>query len=564
MSRRRLPLVGLLAGALACGLEPVPTPADASPVAPIEAPASADVEPPSAPPGARPDPHGSDFAQEQLRRDLQTVVEELLADPEIGGVRLGAVEDMLTFYELREYAPAWIDVKGPTEAASRALARIESAVDHGLAPADYHVDALRGRVAAKSGYAIHTELLITDGLLLGAGHLLRGRIDPAELDPEWGIDRPKENVGRALHATLQRQSRDLFEDLGSHRLLYDRLLEARRRLVAVAEAGGWPKAASAGDEAAVRERLRISGDLTGDGSDPLAAALVAFQERHGLDPSGEVDPATLAALNVPVQGRIDQIDVNLERWRWLPKTTPPRVVVVNIAGYELYVIDGDQLKLRMLTAVGKRYRKTPVFDDVITHIVVNPTWSVPAKLARKDVVPKILRDRSLVEQKGFRVFKIENGTEREVDPSTVDWSRVGTKGHEYKLRQRAGPDNSLGQLKFMFPNRHNIYLHDTPHRGDFKKSRRAVSSGCIRLEKPIALAELLLEADPDWTEGRLQAALDSGRQQTIWLKQPVPVYLTYLTAWVRPDGTLQFRDDIYRRDRRLLTALRRAVGPAPR
>jgi murein L,D-transpeptidase YcbB/YkuD len=226
-----------------------------------------------------------------------------------------------------------------------------------------------------------------------------------------------------------------------------------------------------------------------------------------------------------------------------------------MADFRLDVIENEQTLMRMRTIVGKGYRRTPVFSEKITYLVINPYWHVPPNIAVKDKLPLIKKDSYYLAREHMRVFQGWGSDAKEFDPRTVDWSKVTAQGFKYRLVQDPGPWNALGRIKFMFPNRFNVYLHDTPSRELFKKTTRTFSSGCIRIEKPIDLAEYLLRGDSKWTREAILAAIDRQAERTIRLPEPIPLHLLYWTAWVDERGVVQFRDDIYGRDKRLAVAL---------
>jgi L,D-transpeptidase YcbB len=261
---------------------------------------------------------------------------------------------------------------------------------------------------------------------------------------------------------------------------------------------------------------------------------------------------------------VRQIIVNMERWRWMPDDLGARYLLVNLAGFELKVIEGGRTVLAMPVVVGQPYRSTPVFSDVMTYVVTNPYWHVPQTIAVEDILPKARRDPYHLIEQGIRVFRGRGGDAVEFDPRAVDWWGLGGQRFPFRLRQEPGPQNPLGRLKFMFPNEYEVYLHDTPSRGLFSRAVRANSSGCIRLADPIALAEYLLRDHPRLGQGGVRAVIESGRTLDFRLPEPVPIHLTYSTAWVDERGAVQFRDDIYGRDARLREALFPTVRVADR
>lgn len=290
---------------------------------------------------------------------------------------------------------------------------------------------------------------------------------------------------------------------------------------------------------------------------------MSFQSRHGLAADGVVGAKTLAAMNVPLEMRVQQLEANLERWRWLPRELGERHVRVNIPGFQLEVRDAGRVVLDMKVVVGRRVRSTPVMSDTIRYLVLNPTWDVPPNLAVQDKLPEIRKNPGYFTEQGIQVLHGWGSDERAIDPTTVDWQAVTPKGFPYHLRQTPGSKNALGRVKFMFPNRWNIYIHDTPSRELFANPERAASSGCIRAERPVDLAAVLLEGAPDWTREALEAAIATGRTRTVTLPTPVPVHVEYWTGWVDDEGHVQWRTDIYDRDKALIAALSGHNSPKP-
>ena len=266
--------------------------------------------------------------------------------------------------------------------------------------------------------------------------------------------------------------------------------------------------------------------------------------------------ATRAELNVSVERRVEQLELNLERWRWLPQDLGRRHIIVNIAAFELEVVEDEAVVLAMRVVVGRPYHNTPVFSDTMRYIVLNPYWEVPRKIAVQEILPRIKRDPSYLAREKLRVFKGWGLEAREVDPATVNWSAITPANFPFRLRQDPGPLNALGRVKFVFPNKFNVYLHDTPSRQLFEKTQRDFSHGCIRIQKPIDLAVYLLRQDPRWNRDALLRALDKAVDRSVPLPEPIPIHLLYWTAWADGDGTIQFRPDIYGWDAPLLGAMR--------
>ena len=303
---------------------------------------------------------------------------------------------------------------------------------------------------------------------------------------------------------------------------------------------------------ALRKRLQAEGfnapaDAATMYDDATVAAVRAFQQRHGLSADGVIGAGTLALLNVPVSARINTLRLNQERVRWVFHDLGPQFVVVHIAGFQAAYLDHGKRRWVGRVIVGKPFRQTPLFKAEISYLEFNPTWTVPPTILRQDLLPKIRGDRSTLKQKNLEVLDSQG---KVVDPSNVDWQRF-----HYTLRQKAGADNALGRVKFMFPNPHSVYLHDTPSRELFAQSERAFSSGCIRIERPLELAEALLGDSSKWNQQAIEAAVASNRTQRVNLPRKVPVMLMYLTAFPDPQGQIQFRRDLYARDAERLKAL---------
>jgi murein L,D-transpeptidase YcbB/YkuD len=245
----------------------------------------------------------------------------------------------------------------------------------------------------------------------------------------------------------------------------------------------------------------------------------------------------------------------MERWRWLPQDLGTRHIVVNIPGFELQVMEDGRPVLTMRAIVGRHYRRTPVFSATMTYLVLSPVWHIPPNLAVQDKLPLIRKDMNFLVEENIKVFQGWGVDAREIDPKSIDWSAVSARNFGFRLRQEPGPKNALGRVKFMFPNRFNVYIHDTPAHELFEQASRAFSSGCIRIQKAMDLAEYLLRGDPAWSREKIIASAGRDMEQTVRLPESIPVHLQYWTAWVGGDGTLQFRPDIYGRDDRVFQAL---------
>lgn len=294
----------------------------------------------------------------------------------------------------------------------------------------------------------------------------------------------------------------------------------------IRDAGGWPKLVAASTPAAIRARLTIE-DKSVTATEKLSDALQRAQRRYGLNPTGTLDARTLAALNVPVEDRIAAIMANMERWRWLPRELPVNRVQVNIAAAVLTVFEGDAPVASMRAVTGSPTNETPMLVSSIHSIVLNPPWNVPSSIAKRELWPK---GRATLIRQGYKI--------------------VGTPQTGERIVQPAGPNSALGQLKFDFDNPFAVYLHDTPSRAKFSSYDRLASHGCIRLEKPVPLAELMMQGDPKFA-GQIQATIDTGKTQRVQLPKQVAVYLLYWTAFASGNGTMNFRADPYGWDKLL-------------
>jgi len=494
------------------------------------------------------------------------------------------------FYERRTYRPAWSSDKGPLPQTETLLKAISEAETEGLNPRNYHLERINTTLREirdnqikkrplNPGRLVDLDLLLTDAFLIYGSHLLAGRINPVTLDPEWHASRREVDLAKLLESALDRNSiEEALKGLLPPYSGYAKLKEALTRYRDIALQGGWPtippgspmrKGAEGQPVAALCTRLGVTGDLEQKlpeehnlFDEVVDQAVRRFQRRHEMEVDGVVGPATLAALNVSADERVHQIELNLERWRWLPQNLGKSHVLVNIANFELEVVETGLAVITMRVVVGRPYRRTPVFSDQITYLVLSPYWHIPPGIAVKDILPHIRKDPEYLTRQDIKVFRGWGGERKEVDPKRIHWSKVGAKNFPYRFRQDPGPDNVLGQVKFMFPNKFNVYLHDTPARELFTKTVRGFSSGCIRIEKPIELAEYLLRADPKWTRETLLATIEKRAEQTVRLSQPVPVHLLYWTVWIDEDKLVQFRSDIYGRDI-LLDRVLRERPPRP-
>ena len=349
---------------------------------------------------------------------------------------------------------------------------------------------------------------------------------------------------------------------------YLKLESALAQYRSLQRSGGWPavpdgpsmrKGDSGPRVATLRNQLRISDDLEEVNEqdsdlfdDEMDLGVRRFQERHGRTVDGIVGPNTLTDLNVSVEQRVRQIELNLERWRQVPRNLGERFIMVNTASFQLEFVENDQRLMKMRVVAGRRSRSTPEVSSELTYLVINPYWHIPHGIAKRDILPKIQEDPDYLVRQSILVFENWESDAPKIDAQSVEWSEVTERSFAFKLRQEPGPRNALGRIKFAFPNQFSVYLHGTPAQGLFRKAQRDFSSGCVRIEKPIELASLLLESEPGWTRKRIINTVRTGKTQVVRLSEKIPVHLSYWTAWVDENGTTHFRDDIYGRDKALV------------
>lgn len=490
-------------------------------------------------------------------------------------------------YRHRDYRPFWTDGRKLNGQARDLIETLCHAEREGLRASDYDLAGLRAeltRLEQEPDSAFHAvaaiDLRLTQRFLDYGADLLAGRLDPQAVDNGWYIRARRSAIDSLLRVSLRSESfDDMIEPLRPRQREYKEMVEALKEYREIQAKGGWPlvpadKKLARGSEGAsvraLRKRLDATGDLGHGGGKPVydddvAAAVARFQERHGIPVDSSAGPATLAALNVPVESRIRQIELNLERYRWLPSDFGERYILVNIPDYRLYAYDGGKEALTMRVIVGDEYgNATPVFADSMTYLVFRPLWDMPRRILVDEVIPKVRDDIYYLAKHGYEVVDTARN-EVITDPSAIDWSDLDTNEIHFRVRQKAGIGNALGNVKFMFPNQFSIYLHDTPADHLFDRSKRTLSHGCVRVEDPVKLAGYVLAHQGDWSEQKIQEAIappkagETVTPTTVDLKQPVPVYLVYLTAFVR-DGVLHFRDDPYGKDSRVV----RPMGnPAP-
>ena len=454
------------------------------------------------------------------------------------------------------------------------VSRLKNAEADGLDSNDYPGKQLAtlsatGPSADKRALAI-VELYFSSAFLEYASDLKVGRFLPSKVDPNFFIEARTIDQLSALKDLAQTDSIDRFFDAWQPAgQRYTALRSVLAKYRALAAKGGWGVIALGDtirpgmtDPRVPAIRVRLS--MTDGASSAVAAtespvydnalveAVKRFQAHQGLDGDGVIGSTTIVAMNVPIKERINSIILAMERLRWMPENLGQQYLIVNIAGFELRRINAGKIEERMAVVVGKPYHRTPVFSDRIRFLEFNPYWNVPPDIAINEELPVLRKNPAGLSAQGFEVVR----GNQVADLSSVDWSSVGPGRFPYQLRQRPGPNNALGRVKFMFPNPHNVYLHDSPAHSLFERSVRAFSHGCIRLSRPLDLAEQVLRVGgvQGWTKDRINDVVASTKNTVVNLREPLPVHITYLTAWA-DDGVANFRQDIYGHDAKLLAAL---------
>lgn len=458
------------------------------------------------------------------------------------------------FYELRDYAPAWLLGKRRLEEAASVADALLAADRHGLSPSDYRANRIRTLLHPGPGTdeaAATLDVLLTDGLMRYGRHQLRGRVDVQRLHPGWQLPQRTLDLAEVVQRSLQADTLDaLLARLSPPYAAYDKLRRALARYRNLAERGGWPRVPEGGslrlgdDDArvlALRKRLQGTADLdTFAAADSARAstfdaaledAVRGFQQRQGLTVDGIVGPKTQQALNVPVEHRVRQILLNLERWRWMPADLGARYIAVNIPDFSLRVVEDGDSVLSMRVIVGTTGWPTPLFSASITEVVLAPYWNIPSSIVQNEILPKLRRDPTYLQRNEIR--RLPSG----------------------RLRQDPGPTNPLGQVKFIMPNPHGVLLHDTPSRYLFDRSQCTFSHSCIRLQRPLDLAQYVLREDTTWTRSAMEEAIRTATDVHVPVPETLEVHVLYRTAWVDARGRMHFRRDVYGHDARLSAAL---------
>ncbi|GJL57802.1 MAG: hypothetical protein NPIRA03_06590 [Nitrospirales bacterium] len=504
------------------------------------------------------------------------VLEELIDDtPEVYRKELSHI------YHDRQYDPLWLSPSQQLNAEGQTLLQVLTGAEQlGLNPTDYDSSELQwlqrtnqlfseDRPVFRTNVLARLEVVLSKNLLKILDHVTSGRLSPGPINEKWYLQNERPLLTEIVTQVLASGILTTLESLAGAHEGYQPLLHMLEQYLTIQAKGGWPaiaegplllKGANSSRVNVLRKRLAATGDIKEGAIIPkfdqeVQEGVEKFQARHGLSVDGIVGPRTLHTLNIPVESRIEQMLVNLERRRWMPQTLGSDYIQVNIPDFQLMAYRNGILQLEMPVIVGKPMSQTPIFSDTLEYMVFNPYWNVPMSIVQDEIFPKFQKDPTYLAERKFEVVDMDEQPMKFAH-LTSENLQAGT----IRIRQKPGPDNALGLVKFMFPNDHAIYLHDTPAEHLFDASERDFSHGCIRVERPTDLAAFLL--NNQWSREDIVHALESSERRVLNLPQAMPVYILYFTVWVDEDGKLQFRDDPYGHDDQLWAALRPVLSSA--
>lgn len=516
-------------------------------------------------------PWRADLANDSLTLER---VNTLLAggDADVNAAAGDRLEQLTDFYSGDPAEPLWIEAGRLATSAEQLSDVLEDLETEGLDPEFFRTaavtEALDGPHRSDDA-AARAEVTLAGLFLRLADAFGRGHQDPAQAEVQWDLTRDSVPHAQLLASVADGEDPGtLLREMLPTLPWYAELREALGAYRETAQDGEWPRvpegdALQRGDTsarvAAVRARLvegldsearrlaAASGDANVFDAD-LAAAVARFQTRHGIAVDSVVGEATVLAMNVPIQERIADMELNLDRLRSLPDSMGPRFILVNVAGFELMVMEGTQPVMQMGVVVGRPEWRTAIFQDEMEYLVVNPYWHVPESIEIEEILPAVRENPGYLEAENMVLVPADDNFGTPVSAESVDWSNVDPESFPYDFRQEPGPTNALGRVKFMFPNEHNIYLHDTPAGHLFEQHFRAFSHGCIRVERPEDLAHYILEHASDVAPEEFDRLMAEQERSVLDLREPLPVYITYFTAWPDEDGTVHFYHDLYEMD----------------
>ncbi len=482
------------------------------------------------------------------------------------------------FYAKREFKPLWFDGNGLSPQGKALLAALAKSDDHGISPTTYGMPKL-GERAAKASAKEREELEIelTIAFLGYAGDIVAGTVSNPRRVGGTFRDAKRPEAKKLLDDAAAAQDMAKFlDELPPDLRRYKQVQQALAKYRGFEKKGGWPRV-DAGPTlkigmknprvGQVKRRLLVTGELasiqgdadTFDGA--LLLAVKKFQLHHGLLDDGNVGAGTIAEMNISAKERVDQLVINLERRRWLAGYLGDRYIYVNIADHDLKIVEKGKTVYTSRVVVGRPYHETPVFSSTMQYVELNPYWNVPYSIATQELLPVIKKVPGYLQSNEYLLLTRMGDNNSAIDPGSVNWANYGPGNFPFQIRQKPGPRNALGTVVFMFPNPHNVFIHDTPIRSIFSLEDRYFSHGCVRVQNPWNLAIFLLKDQDNgqWTEDKIRKVVETRDQTRINLKQPIQVHITYLTAWAEPDGMVHFRKDAYKRDATLRVAMNKVA-----
>ncbi|MGK7391146.1 MAG: L,D-transpeptidase family protein [Candidatus Cyclobacteriaceae bacterium M2_1C_046] len=536
-----------------------------------------------------------DINNEKIRGIVESNADSVDVEPFFPDqdVRSYLHQEFIDFYKERDYTLAWLSFDEPLETADELLLAIDAAEEEGLSPEHYNLEEtekllsqlyniesrkkrrkewrkklikskrfkerFRQQDTILFNQIVKLDFLMTASYLTYSSHLLSGKINPNET-AEWYSEPRKTGLSSHLAKAIEEKNiQKSLKILNPPHIQYEKLKEYLIRYREIADKGGWneykmEKELQLGDTgtAVVKLKKRLAAEgfsvenpENGNFNQSLKKKIQTYQMLHGIEISGKTDDATRTELNKPVEEVIKNIVFNMERMRWIHGPFGDHYVLVNIPAFQMSVIKDNKVQLQMKAIVGETVNKTPIFNDTIEYIVFSPEWNVPRSIAINEMLPLIKKNPYYLTSKGFKLYPDWNQDSRPISPGSVNWEEVTPENFNFRIVEAPGPRNSLGKVKFIFPNSKSIYLHDTPADYLFSENVRNFSHGCIRLEKPKDFAMYLL-ADKGMTDKEVEENMNRPEPKTILLNEKIPVYIVYWTAWVdEKSGLLNLRDDVY-------------------
>jgi murein L,D-transpeptidase YcbB/YkuD len=512
----------------------------------------------------------SEEPSEETTLGTKNSISKILSSPKSDELFLS--DSVKKFYEKKEYLPTWSNNK----LREGFIETLKNAEAEGLYYKDYHgneIEAIEGSLNSqnnneKSRY----DILLTDAFFKFSSHLLNGKTNPQKIHEIFDLPKNRANLSVLLNNALAKNDLEIaFNELRPNNPVYSQLIvslkEYKEKLkdsVEFKEIDGGEMIKPGMQDARLQKikfRLMVLGYLkdidpfTNDYSQPVQDAIKQIQLENGLLSDGIVGNSTIKLLNIDYKARYNQVLANLERWRWYPRDLGEHYILVNIANYHLEVIKDNKIISSHKIMVGTDLRKTPIFSDEIEYIVFNPNWTIPPTIKNKDVIPGVRKDSSYLKRKNIDIYS-SNG--ELLNPNEVDWN--SNKVRSYTYRQKPGSSNPLGKVKIIYPNKHLIYLHDTPSKSLFARNSRAQSSGCIRVENVMELVEYLLSDQSDYNSEKINEILEKGKLKQVQMDQRVTVHHLYWTAWIE-NGKPRFTEDIYNYDEKIIEELNKVSKP---